>query len=280
MLHVPKQVVVTPALVDVLTARATASRLHILDMLTRAKASHIGSAFSVIDILTVLYACFVDTQAIRQQRADRDYVILSKGHSASALYAALAGAGIISTGELATFYKDGSVLGGHPIRQAVPGIEASTGSLGHGLSIAVGLALAAKHSNSAQRAYVVIGDGECQEGSVWEAVAMAARFKLSNLTAIVDANNLQGLSATQDVMSDLDKKFQAFGCAVRHVDGHSYEQLIATLNEAGSSTRPEVIIAKTIKGKGVELFEHKLEWHYKSCNKEQYICARKQLEGV
>jgi len=247
-------------------------------MLTRARASHIGSAFSVIDILTVLYTCFVDAQIIRDQHTDRDYVILSKGHSASALYAALAQAGIISYEILATFYQNGSGLGGHPLRHAIPGVEASTGSLGHGLSIGVGLALAAKHNKNDQRVYVIVGDGECQEGAIWEAVAMAARFKLYNLVIIVDDNNLQGLCTSEEIMPGLDKKFQAFGCNVRHVDGHCYQQLIATLNEVGNAGCPDVIIAKTVKGKGVALFENKLEWHYKSCNDQQYYDACNELE--
>lgn len=280
MSHLREKIIVTRQLVSVLEAKAKESRLSILDMLTRASASHLGSAFSVIDILTVIYNCYIDGQAIKEQSPDRDYVILSKGHSVSALYAALAQSGIISREVLATFYKDGSSLGGHPLRNSIPGVEASTGSLGHGLSIGVGLALAAQHNKNNQRVYVIVGDGECQEGSIWEAIAMAVRFNLSNLVVIVDNNNLQGLCSTEEIMPDLDKKFQAFGCSVQQVDGHCYEQLIMRLNDVGGTDCPEVIIAKTVKGKGVQLFENKLEWHYKSCSEQQYKAACKALEGL
>ena len=273
-----QKVVVTPPLIDDLRYKAKKNRVSILDMLTRVHASHIGSAFSVVDILTVLYNCFIDVQAISDQSAYRDYLILSKGHSASALYVALAQVGIISSDLLDTFYKNGSCLGGHPLRNEMLGIEASTGSLGHGLSLGVGLALAARHNKTDQRVYVILGDGECQEGSIWEAVAMAVRFKLSNLIIIVDDNNLQGLCSTEEIMPELGKKFQAFGCRVRQIDGHSYQELIMTLNDVGDTELPEVIIAKTVKGKGVQLFENKLEWHYKSCNQEQYQIAYDALE--
>lgn len=274
----PMQVALTRRHLSNLKKLSCESRLSVLDMLTRVHASHLGSALSVIDILVVLYSCFVDIEAIKNQNPLRDYVILSKGHSVAALYAVLAQVGIISESALDRFYRDGSLLGGHPIRNVLPGIEASTGSLGHGLSLGVGLALAAQFNKTKQCVYVVLGDGECQEGAVWEAIAMAVRFKLSNLTIIVDDNKLQSLCKTETIMANLDEKFKAFGCCVYTVDGHDHGRLIDACNKTLLADDPSVILAQTIKGKGISFCEDTIAWHYKSCDEEQYRTARHELE--
>lgn len=263
---------------NIIAQHAQNMRLNILDMLTKAKSSHLGCSFSVVDILAVVYHAFIDVESIKQQRLDRDYFILSKGHSAAALYAALASAGIISEEILKTHYQDGSVLCGHPMKGALPGIESSTGSLGHGLSLGVGLALAAKHNGTNNKVYVLVGDGECQEGSVWEAVTMAARFKLNNLTVIVDYNNLQGLDITDNIMpGTFEEKFKAFSCNAISVDGHNIEALLAAFAQTGKTDKPDIIVARTHKGHGVSFIEDKIEWHYKSFSPEQFSQAHKEL---
>ncbi|MFH1254100.1 MAG: transketolase [bacterium] len=269
-------------------------RLTILEMINAAQCSHIGSAFSIVDILTVLFHKFINTDLIKQKSKKRDYFILSKGHACAALYATLASVGLIHPDELKNYYKDGSKLAGHPIKDSFPGIEASTGSLGHGLSMAVGLAIACKNNQMAchpelvsgsmdyfplaNKIYVLLGDGECQEGSVWEAVMMAVRFKLDNLVLIIDKNNLQALDRTSDVVcGSWHEKFVAFGCNCMCVDGHNFDQLTEALQKTGKSLGPDVIIANTIKGKGVSFMQDKLEWHYKSPNLQEYEMAKKGL---
>ena len=275
-------------------------------MINAAKCSHIGSAFSIVDIMTVLFHKFINTDLIKQKSKNRDYFILSKGHACAALYATLSSVGLIDPDELKNYYKDGSKLAGHPIKDSFPGIEASTGSLGHGLSLAVGLAIACKNDQMTchpelvsglsaivlqgrrlesmdyfplvNKIYVLLGDGECQEGSVWEAVMMAVRFKLNNLVLIIDNNNLQALDRTNDVTSgSLQEKFTGFGCNCVCVDGHNFDQLIGAFEKTGQSQVPAVIIANTIKGMGVSFMQDKLEWHYKSPNTEEYEMAKKEI---
>lgn len=272
------QTLINTELVDAVKLHAQHMRVNILNMLTKAKSSHLGCSFSVADLLAVVYHTFLNIESIKQQRLDRDYFILSKGHSAAALYAALASVNIIPEAVLDTHYQDGSLLCGHPMKGAHPGIESSTGSLGHGPSLAVGLALAAKHGKQINKICVLVGDGECQEGSVWEAITMAARFKLNNLTVIVDYNNLQGLDVTDDIMpGTFEDKFKAFGCNAITVDGHNIEQLINTFAHVGKTDKPDVIIARTHKGHGVSFIEDKIEWHYKSFSSEQFAQAHKEL---
>jgi len=258
---------------------AKACRKNIISMLTAAKSSHLGCSFSIIDILVVLYHGILDTQAIKNNSPERDYFILSKGHAAAGLYAALASVNLISHEILSTFYQNNSALCGHPMRHTIPGVEASTGSLGHGLSMGVGVALASKHDNLTRKVYVLVGDGECQEGSIWEAITMATRFKLDNLIIIVDYNNLQGLDRTDDIMPNLAEKFIAFGCHVKFIDGHNYHDIYESLHEENISHKPLVIIAKTIKGHGISFIQDKLEWHYRSFNPEQLTQAQKELES-
>lgn len=285
--------------------KAKQIRLTILEMINAAKCSHIGSAFSIVDILTVLFHKFINTDLIKQKSKNRDYFILSKGHACAALYATLSSVGLIDPDELKSYYQDGSKLAGHPIKDSFPGIEASTGSLGHGLSLAVGLAIACKNDQMAchpavsaiaesegrelvsgsmdyfplvNKIYVLLGDGECQEGSVWEAILMAVRFKLDNLVLIIDNNNLQALDRTSDVaIGSLHEKFTGFGCNCMCVDGHNFGQLIEALQNTGRWPGPDVIIANTIKGMGVSFMQDKLEWHYKSPNVQEYEMAKKEI---
>lgn len=256
---------------------ATACRTTIVDMLTSVNSSHLGCGFSIIDILVVLYHRILNVELIKKQSRDRDYFILSKGHGASALYATLASAGLIDPEVLKKYHH--GFLAGHPMRDPSKGIEASTGSLGHGLSMGVGLALAAKHGTSPTRVYVLVGDGECQEGSIWEAMTMASRFKLNNLTVIVDYNNLQGLDKSDDIMpGTLEEKFRAFCANTFEVDGHDHAALIQTFEQCGKTEYPDVIIARTTKGKGISFIENKLEWHYKSFKPDQYQLAKEELK--
>ena len=265
-------------ILNFLENKAIEIRLSILDMVTAAKSSHIGSALSVVDILTVLFHHFIDVNLIKKNSNKRDYFILSKGHSVAVLYATLVSVGLISKDVLSDYYKDGSLLAGHPIKNSFPGIEASTGSLGHGLPLCVGLAIASKKDGLKNKIYALLGDGECQEGSVWEAILMAVRFRLNNLVIIVDRNKLQGLDKTENIVfGTWQEKFKAFGCNTFVVNGHDYLELINVFNAAGSTEFPTVIIANTIKGKGISFMENKLEWHYKSPNKEEYELAKKEI---
>ncbi|KKQ33182.1 MAG: transketolase [candidate division TM6 bacterium GW2011_GWF2_37_49] len=261
-----------------LCKKAQEVRLSILDMVTNAKSSHIGSAFSIVEILTIIYNEFMSTNLIKNKAKNRDYFILSKGHAASAFYATLASVGIVSSDLLSTFYQDGSVLAGHPTKDCVAGVEASTGSLGHGLSMAVGIAFACKQDGLSSKAYVLLGDGECQEGSVWEAVMLAVRLKLNNLIIIIDSNKLQGFDRTEDLLpSSLKNMFEGFGCNCLSVDGHDFIELRTAIGFCGQTHGPDVIIANTIKGNGVSFMQDKLEWHYKSLSPEQYILAKNEI---
>jgi transketolase len=269
---------ITPKLLNNLATVAQQSRSTIVDMLTSVNSSHLGCCFSIVDILTVLYHNFLDIDRIKTQDQNRDFFILSKGHGAAALYATLASVGIIPPDMLTKYHR--GFLAGHPTRTPAYGIEASTGSLGHGLPMGVGLALAAKNDKRSSHIYVLMGDGECQEGTTWEALTLAARYNLNNLTIIIDANNLQGIDRCSDVMTgSLAEKFEAFGCQSHHVDGHSYQALNNVIASCGQHNCPDVIIAKTTKGKGLSFIEDKLEWHYKSLKPEQYVAAKKECCG-
>ena len=267
--------------------KAKQIRLSILDMITSANSSHIGSAFSIVEILTVLFHKFINTELIKQKSRERDYFILSKGHAASALYATLASVGIINSEILKTYYQDGSILAGHPCKGCVPGVEVSSGSLGHGLSLGVGIAIACKNDGIKNKIYVLLGDGECQEGAVWEAVMMAVRFELNNLIIIIDNNKLQALGRTNEiVLGSWEDKFKGFGCNCIPVDGHDFGALILSLSKdvsespgCGAIKRPHVIIADTIKGKGVSFMQDCLAWHYKSPKEQEYEIAKKQILG-
>src|SRR5262245_41842161 len=236
-------------------------------MLRAARRGHVGSAFSCIDLLRVLYDDILRFDPRNPRWPGRDRCILSKGHGCLALYALLADKGFFPHGELDHFCAADGILGGHPDATKIPGVEASTGALGHGLSIGLGIALNLRLARSDARVFVILGDGECNEGSVWEAAMCAGKHRLANLTAIVDYNKHQAYGRTHDVqdLEPLADKWRAFGFAVREVDGHD----IAALRERCASlqldrNRPTAVIAHTVKGKGVPFAENNMAWHHKN----------------
>jgi len=241
-------------------------------MVTRAGASHIGSSLSAVDILSVLYGGFLKVDPRNPDLPDRDRLIFSKGHAAAACYATLAEAGFFPLSLLDTYCRNGSVLSGHVTRSGVPGVELSTGSLGHGLPVGCGMALAASRDNKPWRVLVLMSDGECDEGSNWEAALFAGHHKLDNLTAIIDCNAQQGMGETNKVLDlePLADKWRSFKWAVREINGHDHAQIGQALNAIPfEEGKPSMILARTIKGKGVSFMENRLEWHYKSPNAEQ-----------
>ena len=260
-----------------------AIRRDILKMVHNAKSGHPGGALSCVDILAVLYKKIMNVPLDWDKDPNfnkRDKFILSKGHASPALYATLAHCGYFSTDLLSGFRVLGSKLQGHPSsRVKLPGIEVSTGSLGQGLSIGVGLALALRLDNLNSKVFVLLGDGEMQEGSVWESLMNAYSKKLKNLVVIIDKNNLQIDGCVQDVktLEPLDEKLKAFGYEVYSIDGHNYEQLETTLLEAKNSDKLCAIIANTIKGKGVSFMENNASWHGKAPNDEQLQKALEEL---
>jgi transketolase len=246
----------------------------------RAGVGHIGSALSVADVLTALYAEILTHE--RPDAADRDRFVLSKGHAALALYSVLCLKGWLTHEELSTYCADGSKLGVHPER-ALPGVDFSTGSLGHGLSFGVGAAVAARLDGSARRAFVLLSDAECNEGSVWEAAMFAAHHRLANLVAIVDVNGQQALGYTRDVLSmtPLAERWRAFGWDAREIDGHDVPGLATTLHALNTRDGPpHVLLANTTFGKGVSFMERRLEWHYLPMSAEQYAAALNEVDGA
>ena len=251
-----------------------------LKMVTLAKASHIGSALSIGDILAVLYGSVLRFDPNDPGSPERDRFILSKGHACVAVYGALAELGFFDSDRLETYGKDHSELMNH-ISHKVPGVEFSTGSLGHGLPFGVGKALAAKRMGRAWRTFVLMSDGECGEGSNWEACMFAAHHKLDNLVGIIDYNKLQSLTTVDATLriEPLAAKFEAFGWQVREVDGHDHDSLQRDLQSTPwLAGRPSMLIAHTVKGKGVSYMENKVEWHYRSPNAEQLAQALAELE--
>lgn len=244
----------------------------------RANVGHIGSCLSIADLLAALYGDVLDIPS--PDDPERDRFVLSKGHAVLALYAALHSTGRLSTERLDSYCVDGSPVGGHP-EHALEGVEFSTGSLGHGLSVAAGCALAAKIARRRARTFVLVSDAECNEGSLWEAVMFSAHHQLSNLVALVDANGQQALGYTSDVldMSPLAERWAAFGWDVREVDGHDPDRIAQEIR--GLDMRqgpPHVLIAKTTFGKGVSYMESKIHWHYWTMSDEQYEDARRQVQ--
>jgi transketolase len=261
-------------------AAANRIRKNALRMVHRAKASHIASALSIADILAVLYGEILHYDPTDHNCQSRDRFILSKGHACVAVYAALAEFDIISKLELETYGDDHSWLMNH-ISHKVAGVEFSTGSLGHGLPFGVGKALAAKARNETWRTFVLLSDGEMDEGSNWEALMFAAHHKLHNLVAIIDYNKLQSLGSVADTLGlePLVNKLEAFGWTVREIDGHDHK-LIAESLSGIADEKPTVIIAHTIKGKGVGFMENRVEWHYKNPNDEQLAIALAEIEAT
>lgn len=247
-------------------------RKNIIEMLCESKSGHPGGSLSCADILTYLYYEKMNIDVNNPKWEQRDRFVLSKGHAAPALYSVLAEKGFFPKEELKTLRKTGGLLQGHPDSKHVPGVDVSTGSLGQGISNAVGMALGLKAQNNNARVYAVLGDGELQEGLVWEASMAAAHYKLDNLVAIVDFNGLQIDGKNEEVMgiSPLDEKFRGFGFNVIECDGHDYEELDKAFKNAEETKgKPTVIIAKTVKGKGVSFMENQAGWHGQAPNKEQ-----------
>jgi transketolase len=256
-------------------------RVHALRMVHIANASHIGSCLSVADILAVLYTRFLDVDPTNPTWPDRDRLLLSKGHAAAILYAALGERGFFPLVELDGYCQAGSKLTGH-VSHSVPGVETSTGSLGHGLPIAVGLALAAKADAQPWRSICILSDGECDEGSNWEAILFAPHHRLDNLVAIVDYNKIQSFGRVDEVLplEPLAEKWRAFGWRVVELDGHDCAALEAALAAVPEvAGKPTAIIAHTVKGRGVGFMEDRLEWHYKSPSKEQLAQAIAEVEA-
>ncbi len=263
------------------TELAKRIRQHSVRMTGKANASCIGSSLSSADIVAALYGRVLRYDPDRPEWPDRDRFIMSKGHACTALYAAMAECGYFPIELLDSYYQDGSPLGGHVTHKYIPGVELSTGSLGHGLGVAVGMALSAKRDSNPARMFCLLSDGECDEGSVWEAALFAPHHKLDNLIAIVDYNKIQSFGMVKEVL-DLDPladKWRAFGWAVREVDGHDLsaveDALLQAPYEAG---RPSCIVAHTIKGKGVSFMENQLLWHYRAPVGEYMVKALAELE--
>jgi transketolase len=251
-----------------------------LQMIYRARLGHLGGDFSVIDVLVTLYAAVLNVDPVHPLAADRDRLVLSKGHTAGALYVTLAHCGFFARHELETFASPLSALNGHPNRTKVPGVETNTGPLGHGFPVAVGIALSARLQASPRRTFVVLGDGELQEGSNWEAAMTAAHYGLSSLFAVVDRNMLQQGARTEETkqLEPLVAKWASFGWEVREVDGHDHGQLLDTFRRPGT-LRPVCVIAHTVKGKGVSFMEDRVEWHHKVPSAEQAEIAIQELSA-
>lgn len=252
-------------------------------MLTRARLGHTGGDLSVADILTTLYFHILNIDPHYPNDPNRDRLVLSKGHCAGALYTTLAVAGFISLEELDTFAQPLSRLNGHPNRVKVPGVETNTGPLGHGLPVAVGMALSARLDRASWRTFVITGDGELQEGSNWEAALSAAHYRLDNLTLIVDRNGLQQGDTTENTMhlEPLAQKWSAFGWAVAEVDGHSISELLNTFqNLPLKQEKPTCIIAHTHKGQGVSFIQDRIEWHHRVPTEDELALALAELGEV
>ena len=267
------------AIIKELQTTACKARISIIEGVHAAKAGHPGGSLSCVDILTYLYYKELNVDPKNPDMENRDRFVLSKGHAAPALYAVLAEKGFFDKSLIKTLRQIGSILQGHPDMKKIPGVDMSTGSLGQGISCAVGMALSSKHFGSGFNVYTVLGDGEIEEGQVWEAAMFAGNKKLSNLTAFVDYNNLQIDGTVEEVNSPapIDKKFEAFGWHTIIIDGHDFNQIEAALKEAKTVDKPVCIIAKTVKGKGVSYMENAVNWHGAAPNDELAAQALKEL---
>lgn len=257
-------------------------RMGIIEGVHSAKSGHPGGSLSVADILTYLYFVHMNIDPKNPKMENRDRLVLSKGHAAPALYSVLANRGYFDTSLLTTLRQIGSILQGHPDMKHIPGVDMSTGSLGQGISAAVGMALSAKHFGQDYKVYAILGDGEIEEGQVWEAAMFAANKGLSNLTAFIDYNNLQIDGTIEEVNSacPIDKKFEAFNWHTIVIDGNDFEQIEKALKEAETVDKPVAIIAKTVKGKGVSYMENAVNWHGAAPNDELYEQAMSELKAA
>jgi len=257
-------------------------RMDIIEEIYAAQSGHPGGALSCTDILTVLYFNQMNINPNRKDDSNRDRLVLSKGHASAGLYAALAERGYFDKKELKNFRKYGSFLQGHPDMKHIPGVDMTAGSLGQGLSVANGMAMSAKIDKKDYRVYCIVGDGEIQEGQIWEAAMSASHYKLDNLCVIVDNNNLQIDGKVSDVMNvyPIKDKFEAFGFEVFEVDGNNIENLIDVFQKASEvKEKPTAIIAKTVKGKGITYMENQAGWHGKAPNEEEYLEAVNELKN-
>lgn len=261
-----------------LATAATRTRRRVVEMIAAAQAGHIGGDFSVTDILTVLFNAVLRIDPSRPDWPERDHFILSKGHCAAALYATLASCGYFPPAELPTFMAPLSPLNGHPTRTKVPGVETNTGPLGHGLPVGVGTALGTRLAGRESRVFVVLGDGELQEGSNWEALMAGSHYRLTHLMIVIDRNRLQQGARTEETnrLDPLDARLAAFGWEVRTVSGHDHNALLDAFSKAGGSG-PVAVIANTVKGKGVSFIEDRVEWHHKVPTDEQVRLALDEL---
>lgn len=268
---------------DAMRALAWRLRRHTLEMTSRAGSSHVGTNFSMAELLAVLYSGALRVDPARPDHPDRDRFILSKGHGAAALYAVLAEAGFFPMAWLDTFYANGSKLAGHITHRGVPGVELSTGSLGHGLSVATGMALAGKRDGRPYRVVCLLSDGECDEGSNWEPALFAPQHGLDNLVVIVDYNKIQSMGTVEEVM-DLEPfadKWRAFRWHTVEVDGHDVEAVWEALAAVPATPgRPTCVIAHTVKGKGVSFMEETLLWHYRCPKGDELEAALAELEAA
>ena len=266
-----------------LSTTATIIRKNIIEMVYRAQSGHPGGSLSCTDILTALYFDIMNVDPSNPKWNERDRFVLSKGHASPALYSTLAERGFFSKEELSRFRQIDSFLQGHPDMKNVPGVDMSTGSLGQGISAACGMALSAKLDKKTFRVYALLGDGEIEEGQVWEASMAAAHYKLDNLTAFLDHNGLQIDGKITEVMSPepVDKKFEAFGWNVIVIDGHNFEQIIKAVEQAkNTKDKPSIIIANTIKGKNVSFMENNVSWHGNAPNEEQRNTAISDFDKI
>lgn len=256
-------------------------RTRVLQMTHDARSSHVGTSFSMAELLAVLYSGVLRVSPETVADPDRDRFILSKGHGCAGLWVILAARGFFPEAWLDDFYQDGSRLAGH-VTAGVPGVEVSTGSLGHGLSIACGMALAGKRDGRAYRVFTLLSDGECDEGSIWEAALFAPHHRLDNLVAIVDYNKIQSLGSVKDVLDlePLAAKWEAFGWAVKEIDGHDVTQVIDALTTVPYQVgKPSCVVAHTVKGKGVSFMENELLWHYRSPDPQELARALAECGG-
>ncbi|MEM6330122.1 MAG: transketolase [Planctomycetota bacterium] len=258
-------------------------RRHAVNMTSRGGSSHIGAALSIADILAVLYGRVMNVDPAEPKKPGRDRFILSKGHAGAAVYATLAECGFFAADKLRTHYQDGSDLSGHVSHKGVPGVEFSTGSLGHGLPVGAGMAQAAKLRGDAHRVFVLLSDGECDEGSNWEAILYAAHHRLDNLVAVVDYNKIQSLAPVEETLGlePFTDKWRAFGWTVVEAPGHDHTRLAHALSpSAAAPGRPTCIIAHTTKGKGVSFMEGSVLWHYRTARGEELAAALAELEDA
>jgi transketolase len=280
---------IPPELTTVLEARAVQARLEVVRSVGRARAGHLGGPLSAIDLLTALYGGVLRVRPIEPGWDERDRFVLSKGHASIGLYAVLAVAGFLPIEELETFDQLGSRLQGHPDMTRLPGIDMSTGSLGTGVSTAVGMAIGAKRRGLGLAVFAMLGDGECQEGQVWEAAMAAARYRLDNLIVIVDVNGLQqygwvdphGTHEAPWGSDDLERIWNGFGWTVRRLDGHAMSEIVSVLTEAREHPvpgRPTVVLARTTKGRGVSFMEGRFEWHARVPTPDETASALAELD--